>query len=68
MLARVAISDLAWLVILVPLGVLFQVLLLPARGYYACRRLGRVPALVYTVAVVIGLGWLLRLVTRRIGR
>ena len=37
-LVRVAIEDVGWLVVLVPLAVLFQLLLILARGTYACRR------------------------------
>jgi hypothetical protein len=65
MLAHVAIADIAWLVILVPLGLLFQILLVLARGYYACRRQGRILGAFYAAAVVSGFGWLVWLLWTR---
>jgi len=56
---RVAAEDVGWLIVLVPVGFAFGLLLVLARGYYACRRRGMVFSALYTGAVVGVLGWVI---------
>ena len=49
----VAIEDLLWLAILIPIGIAFQLLLVLAEGYYAARRRNPYLATAYTGAVLL---------------
>jgi len=54
----VAVQDVLWMAVLLPLGAAFCVVLALARGYYAARRKGTGWALGYSLAVLAGLTWL----------
>ena len=60
----VAIEDLFWLTLLIPLGIVFQGILQLARGYYAIRKRGSKLAAAYTLTVAAVLGFLLVRFTR----
>ena len=64
----VAVEDVFWLTVLIPLCAVFQAVLLLAHGYYAARRKGPLWATGYTVAVLLALRVLSRLSSRRRGR
>lgn len=49
---RVAVSDAGWLVLLLPLSVLFRGLMAIAIGFYALRRRSRALAGVYALGVL----------------
>lgn len=51
--------NVAWISVLIPLRALFAVALVIARGYFAMRKLGRVPASAYVAAVGGGMSFLI---------
>lgn len=63
-LTRVAAEDVALLAVLAPLGVLFQLLLVLAQGYYAMRRRGRIATAGYVGAIVLAFAALVRAARR----
>ena len=58
-LGALNVRNVAWITVLIPLRALFAAALLIARGYFAMRRLGRVPASAYVAAVAGGLSMLI---------
>ena len=61
---RVAVSDAGWLVLLLPLSVLFRGLMAIAIGFYTLRRRSSVLAGVYALGVLGLFGWLFAHIVR----
>jgi hypothetical protein len=57
-ITRVAVSDTGWLVLLLPLGLVFRMVLVLASAYYRLHRRSRILSSAYVLGVVAGLGWL----------
>lgn len=56
--ALVAVRDVAWLLFLLPLGMLFHLLVLLARAYYACHRRKQVCIMLHGVGLLGTTGWM----------
>lgn len=61
---HVAVTDVGWLVILLPLSVVFRALLLIATGDYRLRRRSRFLGGAYAVGVIGVVAWLFARVLR----
>ncbi len=61
---HVAVTDVGWLVILLPLSVVFRALLLVATGYYRLRRRSRFLGGAYAFGVIGAIAWLVARILR----